>query len=157
MTKRIIILLTAILTTVAATASDNINFMHLTVKDGLCHNQISNIIRDSRGFMWFATTHGLSRYDGYEFRNYLKSTSVNGKEEIPSTSIVDIQEDADGMLWIKFNSNQYFCFNPQKETLTKSTAILTEKYGIDEEPSEIYVDSRNDMWIKTKSGNMYGA
>nr|WP_302575208.1 two-component regulator propeller domain-containing protein [uncultured Duncaniella sp.] len=107
--------------------------------------------------MWFATTHGLSRYDGYEFRNYLKSTSVNGKEEIPSTSIVDIQEDADGMLWIKFNSNQYFCFNPQKETLTKSTAILTEKYGIDEEPSEIYVDSRNDMWIKTKSGNMYGA
>ncbi len=155
MTKQIIILLTAILTTVAATASDNINFMHLTVKDGLCHNQISNIIRDSRGFMWFATTHGLSRYDGYEFKNYLKSTSVNGKEEIPSTSIVDIQEDADGMLWIKFNSNQYFCFNPKKETLTKSTAILTEKYGIDEEPSEIYVDSRNDMWIKTKSGNMY--
>ncbi len=31
MTKQIIILLTAILTTVAATASDNINFMHLTV------------------------------------------------------------------------------------------------------------------------------
>src|ERR1700736_1190436 len=41
-----------------------------TVADGLAHNEINKIVRDSRGFLWFCTSDGLSRFDGYTFTNY---------------------------------------------------------------------------------------
>src|SRR2546430_16445455 len=41
-----------------------------TVSDGLPNNVINKIGRDSRGFLWFCTGEGLSRFDGYGFTNY---------------------------------------------------------------------------------------
>src|SRR5437879_9137945 len=41
-----------------------------TTADGLAHNEINKIVRDSRGFLWFCTADGLSRFDGYAFANY---------------------------------------------------------------------------------------
>jgi ligand-binding sensor domain-containing protein len=35
--------------------------------DDLAHNHINRILRDSRGFLWFCTDEGLSRFDGYRF------------------------------------------------------------------------------------------
>ena len=35
-----------------------------TVADGLAHNEVNKIVRDSRGFLWFCTADGLSRFDG---------------------------------------------------------------------------------------------
>jgi len=40
-------------------------FRHLTTSNGLPSNSISTIIKDSDGFMWFGTSDGLTRYDGY--------------------------------------------------------------------------------------------
>ena len=41
-----------------------------TTVDGLPHNGIYKIVRDSRGFLWFCTKEGLSRFDGYQFTTY---------------------------------------------------------------------------------------
>ncbi|MDQ3666781.1 MAG: hypothetical protein M3410_09415 [Acidobacteriota bacterium] len=41
-----------------------------TTADGLAHDEINKIVRDSRGFLWFCTAEGLSRFDGYTFTNY---------------------------------------------------------------------------------------
>ena len=40
-----------------------------TTADGLAQNVVNRIVRDSRGFLWFCTQDGLSRYDGYTFTN----------------------------------------------------------------------------------------
>lgn len=41
-----------------------------TVADGLASNEINKIVTDSRGFVWFCTSDGLSRFDDYVFTNY---------------------------------------------------------------------------------------
>jgi ligand-binding sensor domain-containing protein len=41
-----------------------------TSADGLAHNSVHRIVRDSRGFLWFCTSEGLSQFDGYEFKKY---------------------------------------------------------------------------------------
>src|SRR5690242_503013 len=41
-----------------------------TVADGLAHNSVHRIFRDSRDLLWFCTAEGLSRFDGYNFINY---------------------------------------------------------------------------------------
>ena len=38
--------------------------------DGLAHNEVNRIVKDSRGFLWFCTAEGLSRFDGYAFANF---------------------------------------------------------------------------------------
>lgn len=38
--------------------------------DGLPADNVNRIVRDSRGFLWFCTEEGLSRFDCYQFMNY---------------------------------------------------------------------------------------
>src|SRR5688572_21720519 len=41
-----------------------------TTADGLGSSAITHIMRDSRGFLWFCTRDGLSRFDGVRFTTY---------------------------------------------------------------------------------------
>ena len=73
-------------------------FRHITPKDGLSSHNVRCIIKDSRGFMWFGTTDGLDRFDGYSIKAYHHnpddSTSISGN------SIRTILEDKNGDLLI---------------------------------------------------------
>jgi ligand-binding sensor domain-containing protein len=55
-----------------------------TSADGLVRDQINRIVRDSFGFLWFCTSDGLFRFDGYTFSNY---TTDNG---LPSHGVNDL-------------------------------------------------------------------
>ena len=65
-----------------------------TTADGLGHNRVGRIVRDSRGFMWFCTFEGLSRFDGYGFTTY---TVDHG---LPSPVVNDLLETRDGQYWV---------------------------------------------------------
>lgn len=65
-----------------------------TTADGLSQNQIVRIVRDSRGFLWFCTREGLSRFDGQTFVSYTQ------REGLPHRSVRDIVEARDGEYWI---------------------------------------------------------
>jgi len=49
-----------------------------TTADGLAANHIDRIVADSRGFLWFCTPEGLSRFDGYRFVNYTQEDGLPG-------------------------------------------------------------------------------
>src|SRR5438874_7868342 len=49
---------------------------HYTTAEGLASNGVYGIASDSRGFLWFATGEGLSRFDGYGFVNQTESTGL---------------------------------------------------------------------------------
>src|SRR5262245_8513368 len=68
---------------------------HLPIKtyttvEGLAYNDINRIVRDSRGFMWFCTTGGLSRFDGYDF------TSYGAEQGLPHREATDFLETREG-------------------------------------------------------------
>jgi len=41
-----------------------------TVADGLAEDRVNRVVADSRGFIWIATSGGLSRFDGYRIKTY---------------------------------------------------------------------------------------
>jgi len=60
-----------VLATVASSArAERLPPQAYTTAEGLPHNEIKKIVRDSRGFLWFCTGDGLARFDGYSFTNY---------------------------------------------------------------------------------------
>ncbi len=65
-----------------------------TTADGLAHNSVNRIVKDSRGFLWFCTEEGLSRFDGYTFTNY-------GVEQgLLHRNVTDFLETRAGEFWV---------------------------------------------------------
>ncbi len=65
-----------------------------TTADGLAHNTVNRIVRDSRGFLWFCTAEGLSRFDGYSFINF------GIDEGLPHSNVTDLLETRAGNYWV---------------------------------------------------------
>src|SRR5256885_12982437 len=77
------------------TRAERLPLKSYTTADGLAHNVINKIVRDSRGFLWFCTADGLSRFDGYTFTNY-------GTEQgLPHPNVTDILETRRGEFWVR--------------------------------------------------------
>lgn len=74
-----------------------ISTRHLTMKDGLAGKQVNCGMQDSRGFIWFGTTHGLQRYDGKNFKLFTKE-----KDSLQDNNIVKLAEDQNHLLWIMY-------------------------------------------------------
>ncbi|HEX9918191.1 MAG TPA: two-component regulator propeller domain-containing protein, partial [Pyrinomonadaceae bacterium] len=85
-----------------------------TSADGLGQNRVKRIVRDSRGFLWFCTADGLSRFDGYRFTTY------DAAQGIPYPSINDLLETRRGVYWIASNGGGVFRFN-----LSEGAAAIT--------------------------------
>jgi ligand-binding sensor domain-containing protein/signal transduction histidine kinase len=87
----LIYLLTAIL---PGARAEQLPVRNYTLADGLARDQVNRIVRDSRGFLWFCTSDGLSRFDGYQFINY---TPDHG---LPHRNVSDLMEARDGTYWV---------------------------------------------------------
>ncbi|MDQ3181589.1 MAG: hypothetical protein M3Q33_13840, partial [Acidobacteriota bacterium] len=61
-----------------------------TVADGLLRDNVYKIKQDSRGFLWFCTLEGISRFDGYSFTNF---TTDDG---LPDRHVNDFLETSKG-------------------------------------------------------------
>src|SRR5438094_10522487 len=90
-----------------------------TVSDGLPNNVINKIVRDSRGFLWFCTGEGLSRFDGYGFTNY------GVDQGLPHSTVNDFLETRTGELWIGTNAGLVL-FDPKGEALPR-VVLVNEK------------------------------
>src|SRR5579875_2633637 len=78
---------------------DQFQFSRLDIKDGLSHNQVTCITKDSKGFMWFGTLSGLNRYDGYKFKVFRHSTTDT--TSLNDDFIVNIYEGPQNKLWVE--------------------------------------------------------
>lgn len=65
-----------------------------TTADGLARDDINRIVRDGRGYLWFCTGEGLSRFDGYQFTTYTV------KDGLSHRSVLDLLETRDGQYWV---------------------------------------------------------
>ncbi len=65
----------------------------ITTSDGLVNGQVRDIFEDSKGFFWFATNGGVSKWDGKTFRNFTESNGLT------SAYVFDITEGSDGTIY----------------------------------------------------------
>src|SRR5690348_2897962 len=67
-----------------------------TSADGLGSSYVSDVIRDSRDFLWFCTRDGLTRFDGQHFVTY----RVGEKDAPPGVEQI-LESHRSGVYWIE--------------------------------------------------------
>lgn len=70
---------------------------HITIENGLLHNDVSDILQDTQGYLWIASYDGLQRYDGQHFKVY---KNTNEHQILPSNRVRKLTLAPDSMLWI---------------------------------------------------------
>lgn len=70
----------------------------ISITDELVNNEVTSIIQDKNGFIWFGTRGGLQRFDGYEMK-LLKNDFGKGSNLL-SQSIEVLQNGKQHTIWI---------------------------------------------------------
>ena len=70
----------------------------IRISDELVNNEVTSIIQDKNGFVWFGTRGGLQRFDGYEMK-LLKNDFATGNNLL-SQSIEVLLNGKQNNIWI---------------------------------------------------------
>ena len=110
-----------------------------TSADGLGSGFVDSLFRDSRGFMWFCTRDGLSRFDGSRFVTYQVS-------ENSSPGIEMIYETRNGTYWISTTAGTYR-FNPNAISGRDTAKPNLNAEFITPNRGQFLEDSSGNLWF----------
>lgn len=115
----------------------------LTEEDGLTDNTITDILQDSRGFLWIATLSGLNRYDGSQVARYYKSSK---KESLPDNWIYRIL-GMDSLHLLIATKKGLSVMNLETETFRQINLVQS--------PSDTLFDNYISVMEKDNEGNYW--
>ncbi|HLT50418.1 MAG TPA: two-component regulator propeller domain-containing protein [Arenibacter sp.] len=128
--------------------SQEYKFQHITTIDGLSHNEVRKIVKDSRGFLWFGTQNGLNRYDGYRFKIF--KNDLGDSTTIKGNTIYSLTTSKD-RLWVGTVTG-LSVINTITLDVIPTPGILN-KIG-DNAVLQLYFDgSNNQVWASTENEN----
>ncbi|HYV93033.1 MAG TPA: two-component regulator propeller domain-containing protein [Chitinophagales bacterium] len=142
------------MSTVAFAQFDPLQFVsleHITKKQGLPDNNMDGILQDKKGFMWFLSNEGLDRYDGYTFKNYIRSPQH--PDYLAPGVFNRMTMDRSGIIWIGDYNNGFYSFDP----LTEKFVHYVHQRGnanstSDNSNYDILADKIGNVWIATPIG-----
>ncbi len=121
-----------------STLAQDFKFTHLSTERGLSNANVTCILQDQVGFMWFGTADGLNRFDGYSMKTYRKNAAA--KTSLPSDYVSDIAQDHAHNLWVATNSG-LAKYNPRLDVFEKVAELDTRKVVA------LFVDKRGNLWV----------
>lgn len=128
-------------------------FGRYTAEHGLIDNRVLCGYQDHRGYMWFGTNPGLSRFDGSRFTSF----ALPGRDssEVSFQNVCAIFEDSDQVLWVisDLGLNKY---NRQTEEF-RLYPLLEERAEVSryQQIGAIIQDQLGNIWFGNQKGGIY--
>jgi len=123
-------------------------FEKFSIKDGLSNSSVSCIIQDFDGFMWFGTFNGVSKYDGYKFKNY---TFFTNPINVLDSNVTSCFLDSEKKLWLGTANGHILEFNKEKDQFQKYKLNIQAKCFI----TSITEDRFGYLWISTIENGLF--
>ena len=126
-----------------------IRFSHITEKEGLSNNQVNWIEQDNAGFIWFATSDGLDRFDGYKIRSFYHIPGDSNS--LVSNGVSEIVHDNQDHLWISTRDGLSMYdrrsgkFSNFRHNEADSNSLSSDQFN------KIYIDQDNTAWVTSAS------
>ena len=103
-------------------------------------------IQDRRGFVWFGTKEGLTRFDGFQFKIFLHSPSTTNC--LINNMVSSLCEDSDGWIWI--GTPEGICYYlPENDCFG---TIESENPVIRGLVFDVQADKNDCIWVATFAG-----
>jgi diguanylate cyclase (GGDEF)-like protein len=123
-------------------------FEHIDQKSGLPSPIVQAVALDGSGFVWVGTGSGISRWDGYHFRNYAMQVGAAGS--LPDNNIYALYADPLGRLWIGTKSRGLALYNPALDNF--QTFVPPGKEKAYPTIYSIMTDGAKGLWLGTSKG-----
>lgn len=134
--------------------AQSLKFEHYNDAIGLSHNSVRHIVQDKNGFLWLGTFSGLNRFDGYEFKSFVSSSSKSNT--IPNDDITALElDETSNSLWIGTRKG-LAQFNMNTQTFHTFLPDPNHSDSIqDEEIRSVHVDRFHHVWVGTKNKGLF--
>lgn len=128
----------------------------LGMDNGLSNNSVKSIYQDRQGYMWFGTSDGLNRYDGYEIKSY--RNKLHNPNSIPHNYIYCVTEDLLHQIWIgtgqgvgiydqNFDTFSRLRFHPHWD--------INDTQTLSADAKTIAVDTFNNIYVGTNGWGLF--
>jgi len=123
-------------------AAQQFNIETFTTKEGLVNDNVRSLALDSSGFLWIATWEGISRYDGYSFKNYFHYP--NDSLSLPYFSILYLMVDGGNNLWLISDQKNVAIYDRYNDIFK---GIRDLHPSMPETCANISIDESGYLWI----------
>ncbi|OGG04707.1 MAG: hypothetical protein A3F83_13675 [Candidatus Glassbacteria bacterium RIFCSPLOWO2_12_FULL_58_11] len=120
--------------------SQSLPIFNYTSDDGLPQSEVISIMQDSKGFIWFGTWGGVSRFDGRTFTNF---TTAEG---LIHNSVKAILEDSKGDFWFGTDKGASRFNGKTWQSFTSRDGLISDFI------SGILEDRSGCLWFATRDG-----
>ena len=130
--------------------ANNIPFKNFSIDNPLAYRAVSTIVQDKHGFLWFGSSEGIYRYDGYQFNRFYHKPDLDNS--LSSNVISQMLVDKKGRLWVATRGGGLSLLLDTSET------FLTFNQGNTQAPinndfiNKIAQDNEGKLWIGTEDG-----
>lgn len=128
------------------------NYRHFQVEDGLPSTEVYHVYQDSRGFIWVATDMGVARYDGNQFQHF------DLEDGLPGNTVFEIYEDQRGRIWFITLSLKLGYYIDGEIKSYRYNQALQDVIGNTREVYQkgaFYVDSSGHVYIGIRTRGLY--
>jgi len=136
---------------------DGHELIFLTMEDGLCGNDVTNIIEDNEGNIWFGTYTDMCKYNGGNFVSFQKDS--DGKPAL-GWGWKDVKKDKLDDIWINTHHGMFIYSSKSSLTLKKQFKEWFAPFDLSQKENSSFcntpglvsmdlLDSKGNRWFGT--------
>lgn len=126
---------------------DQISIQH----GGLTQNNITSIIQDSEGFMWFGTIAGLNKFNGIEITQYINN--IHDSLSLSNNWITAICEDNKGQIWAGTKGGGLNILTKSNSEIRTLWPDIDDNYSLgSSDITSLLSDVEGNLWVGTSEG-----
>jgi len=126
-------------------------FQRYGINEGLSSNVVFGITEDKNGILWIATTEGVDKFDGLNFKHYsLPQLSLNGVLDYME---LHIQSDSSGQIWLATKTGLIYKYDIRKDEFQ-----LIHQFQQNESTGPLvvlrtfYIDNQDNILVSMNDG-----
>ncbi|MEW4923953.1 two-component regulator propeller domain-containing protein [Algibacter sp. 2305UL17-15] len=127
----------------------HISLSKVTPDGGVAYSQVTSIIEDTQGFIWFSTNNGLFSYNAINIKRY--SYLQNDPTTISTNRINTLFKDALGKLWVT-TENGLCSYNPKKDNFNRHAVRDQNDRFIGKNIISFFQDHNDTYWFLDENG-----
>ena len=130
--------------------NENYLMSYFSVEDGMSQSEVTSIVQDKYGFMWFGTRGGLNRFDGYEFVTYKPEVRQTNKLKNPSIECLYVDDQGD--IWIGTKSGGIGIYDLEAVAFKNLDSVAA---NFPNRIIEIFKDKAGNYWFGSWGSGLF--